>query len=155
MEDHSLILDENFAQADAEPQQFVMASHGKRFANYIIDRICWTVLFFLFGLLMAATGSYETVAWMEDINPIMDYFLTAVVATLYYALFEFLANGKTIGKFITRTRVINEYGETPDFGTILGRSLSRFVPFEPFSFLGNQATGWHDKWSNTMVIEDK
>ena len=154
MEDNNLILDENFAQEATEPQQFVMASQGKRVANYIIDRICWTLLFFLLGLLLAATGNDGALAWLEDINPILDYFLTAIVATLYYSLFEFFANGKTIGKLITRTRVINEYGETPDFGTILGRSLARFVPFEPFSFLGSQANGWHDKWSKTMVVED-
>lgn len=155
MEDNHLILDENFGQEDAEPQQFVMASHGKRVANYIIDRIYWTVLFFLFGLAVGATGNYDAIAWMEEINPVLDFFLTAIVATLYYTLFEFFAGGKTIGKLITRTKVINDFGDTPDFGTILVRSISRFVPFEPFSFLGGQPTGWHNKWSKTMVVEDR
>ncbi len=154
MENNNLILDEDFAQEGTEPQHFVMASHGKRLANYIIDRICWTLFFLLIGILLAATENEKTLNLLEDINPIVDFFLTAIGATIYYALFEFLANGKTIGKYITKTRVINEYGETPDFGTILGRSLARFVPFEPFSFLGSEPTGWHDKWSKTMVVED-
>ncbi|CAN0592803.1 unnamed protein product, partial [Laminaria digitata] len=35
---------------------------------------------------------------------------------------------------------------------LLGRTAARFVPFEAFSFLGGDATGWHDRWSNTRVV---
>ena len=62
------------------------------------------------------------------------------------------ANGQSIGKMITGTIVVTEDGQKPSFGQILGRSFARIVPFEPFSFLGNDASGWHDKWSETKVI---
>jgi uncharacterized RDD family membrane protein YckC len=155
MEDNNLILDENFAQEEGEPQTFVLASQGKRFANYIIDRIMLVVIFFAFGIVAAAIGGEESLAWMEEGGRILDYFLTAIVGTFYYVMMEGLLQGKTIGKFITRTRAVDQYGGTPDFGTIFIRTVSRFVPFEAFSFLGQLGNGWHDKWSKTMVVEDK
>lgn len=154
MENNDLILDENFTEDPLEPKQHVLASQGKRFANYIIDRIVLFAIFFIFGIIMAATVGAESIAWMEDMNAVMDYILTAFVGTFYYVIMEGLFKGKTLGKLITRTRVIDEFGETPDFGTIFVRTISRFVPFEAFSFLGDLGNGWHDKWSKTMVVED-
>lgn len=154
MENNDLILDENFAKPSDEPQEFTLASKGKRFANYIIDRIMLALIFFVFGIVAAAVGGEESVAWMEDMNRFVDYILTAFVGIFYYVLMEGLMNGKTIGKYITRTRVVDQYGGTPDFGTIFTRTVSRFVPFEPFSFLGDLGNGWHDRWSKTMVVED-
>jgi hypothetical protein len=40
------------------------------------------------------------------------------------------------------------------FSQILGRTFSRFVPFEPFSFLGS-GHGWHDRWSDTRVVRTR
>ena len=62
---------------------------------------------------------------------------------------------KTPAKFITKTKVITEYGEKPSFKTIFIRTLVRFVPFEAFSFLSpERPRGWHDRWSKTIVIDD-
>jgi len=70
---------------------------------------------------------------------------------VYYSSFEVLT-GRTIAKFITGTKVIDENGKTPDFGTIMLRSLCRFIPFEPFSFLGNERIRWHNRLSKTRVV---
>jgi len=35
-----------------------------------------------------------------------------------------------------------------------GRTLCRYIPFEPFSFLGNKPIGWHDSLSKTLVVKD-
>jgi len=51
--------------------------------------------------------------------------------------------------------VVDDQGAQPGVSSILRRSLSRLVPFDAFSFLGNYARGWHDKWSNTWVIDEK
>lgn len=69
----------------------------------------------------------------------------------YYIGFE-IAAGKTLGKFITKTRVIRVDGGRPSAAQIIGRTFARLVPFEPFSFLvrGN----WHDAWSGTCVVRD-
>ena len=72
----------------------------------------------------------------------------------YYMLFEIFWQ-KTPGKWITRTKVVMADGSKPDFLHILGRTFSRFIPFEPFSFLGKNPVGWHDQLSKTRVINDK
>jgi len=36
-------------------------------------------------------------------------------------------------------------------GKILGRTLSRLIPFEPFSFFTYPVLGWHDSISKTNV----
>jgi uncharacterized RDD family membrane protein YckC len=72
-----------------------------------------------------------------------------VITFLYYAAFE-AGMGTSPGKLALKRYVIDEYARTPDFGTIMGRSICRIVPFEAFSCLGER--GWHDKWSNTFVV---
>jgi uncharacterized RDD family membrane protein YckC len=70
----------------------------------------------------------------------------------YYILCEFCLQ-KTIGKYITRSIVVNEYGDNPDFTTICSRTLFRIIPLEPISFLlTHNETWWHDTWTNTYVI---
>ena len=57
--------------------------------------------------------------------------------------------GKSIGKFATQTRVIDEYGNKPQLNKIISRSFLRLIPFEAFSCMGENSRGWHDKWSDT------
>jgi hypothetical protein len=69
----------------------------------------------------------------------------------YYFIFELLYQ-KTPGKFLTKTSVIDVYGNKPTGPSLLLRSIIRLVPFEAFSCLGYQ--GWHDRWSDTYVVRD-
>ena len=51
------------------------------------------------------------------------------------------------------TRVVSENGTDPTFGQVAGRTLSRFIPFEPLSVLfSNTHLGWHDSLSKTKVV---
>ena len=78
-----------------------------------------------------------------------------VFFTTYYIIMEYVFKGKTFGKLLTKTRAVTEYGERMDLGTIMVRSLCRLIPFEAFSFLGEEGTkGWHDTISKTKVIYD-
>ena len=62
---------------------------------------------------------------------------------------------KTLGKLITGTKVIGFNGNKPGFWRIVGRSLSRAIPFEQLSFLfGGYPIGWHDSISKTLVVPD-
>jgi hypothetical protein len=61
----------------------------------------------------------------------------------------------TPGKLISNTIVINENGERPELRTIILRTFARYVPFEPFSCLGDDSWGWHDRWTKTYVIDKK
>jgi len=79
----------------------------------------------------------------------------AVIAMIFHALYYFVPEylfGKTIGKMITRTRVVTETGTQPTFNQLILRTLCRYIPFEYFSFLG-EGTGWHDTLSNTRVVK--
>ena len=68
---------------------------------------------------------------------------------IYYVGLE-ASFGWTIGKLATGTRVINKKGRKPTVGDVIGRTLMRFVPFEPLTVLFGR--GWHDSASDTRVV---
>ncbi len=136
------------------------ANGGKRFANYIVDYIVQLVLFT--GIMMVIvllqlyiTGSNSIGEWFDTIGKIEEYLLGYVLMVIYYFAMESLAKGKTIGKLITNTKVVNLNGETPDTANIMKRTLCRLIPFNALSFLGNEARGWHDSLSDTYVVDTK
>jgi len=77
-------------------------------------------------------------------------FFSFLILFGYFFGFE-LFYQRTLGKLATGSIVVDEYGEPPGLRTIAIRTLIRFVPFEPFSFLGSDR-GWHDAWSHTYVL---
>jgi len=125
---------------------------------------------------MPATLDYEYAPiWKRFVTFLIDYVIVALIAIVvviavgmrgsvgiyvafygskfvYYAIMEY-AFGRTIGKFVIGTTVVRENDlEKISMGQALGRSICRFVPFEPFSFLGS-VRGWHDSWTNTIVVD--
>jgi len=124
----------------------------KRFVNFFIDAICLFLFNFLLGFMLGFFGfardqSSVTYRWKL-------YILGSIVQFLYYFIMEFKWS-KTVAKFITKTKVVTENGETPKATNIFKRTLIRFVPFDAFSFLSSSPAGWHDRWSGTRVIDDK
>lgn len=132
------------------------AVNGRRFINFILDTLCYVFLSFMLGVL-ASVGSILTGNGdnpVEGINDNVINLLAYAGWVLYYTLFEGLL-GKTPGKLITRTRVVNSNEQPISMGQAFGRSLLRLIPFEPLSFLGSeQPRGWHDRLSNTRVVKD-
>ncbi len=135
----------------------MLASKGIRFGNFIIDRIISTIFAMLFFMALVfifdIIGYIDGVLWFQNISDITDYIISALVVIIYYIIFETLLS-KTVGKAITKTTVVLEDGGKPSLSDIIIRSFSRIVPFEAFSFLGEDAYGWHDKWSETYVVKD-
>ncbi|WP_394751174.1 RDD family protein [Spongiimicrobium salis] len=130
------------------------ASQGKRFVNYIVDRVCVYVCAVVFYALFVIIESYvspDGVSVIDEDNRLLDYAVAFTVGVFYYAFFEGVTN-RSIGKYFTKTKVVDENGNKPPFGSILARSFYRFVPFDAFSFLG-EGVGWHDRWSKTRVVE--
>ena len=139
----------------------MLASKSKRFANYIIDNIFFYFLFFVVALILvliaSLLGSEEILLYLEgleNMNSLLERLITAVVFIIFYFTLESLSQ-KTIGKLITKTKVVLENGEKPGPETIIIRSLCRIIPFEPFSFLGTLPKGWHDTMSKTYVVDVK
>ena len=131
-----------------------MASQGKRFLNYLLDLVFIVifilVFYFILGIILALVAP-STLSNMEEGNKLLQYLVSFIVSMIYYTSFE-TVTGKSIAKYITKTKVVTEIGEKPNFKMIAIRSLCRFIPLEAFSFLFNDGSGWHDTISSTKVI---
>jgi len=89
-------------------------------------------------------------------NFIIDYFAYLfLIMTVFYTSMEYFLNGKSLGKFITKTRAVKVNGDPITFSDALKRSACRSIPFEVFSFLGKNRSGLHDSISKTKVIDEK
>ena len=131
-----------------------MASQGKRFLNYLLDLVFIVifilVFYFILGIILALVAP-STLSNMEEGNKLLQYLVSFIASMIYYTSFE-AATGRSIAKYITKTKVVTEIGEKPNFKVIVVRSLCRFIPLEALSFLFNDGSGWHDTISNTKVI---
>ena len=67
----------------------------------------------------------------------MELLLGFISGMIFYSTFE-ATTGRTLAKYITKTKVVNKDGGKPSVETILIRSLCRFIPFEPLSFLWSE-----------------
>ncbi len=133
---------------------YSMASSGSRFANHIIDHI----VFYVFSSVLSFLIPWDFFTLLDfDLNNsvIFVFFyllLSLFIFALFYSVQEYIFKGRTIGKFVTGTKVVTVNGNEPGFGKIIIRSLCRLIPFEAFSFIFSSA-GWHDTLSGTRVIK--
>ncbi|MBA4408429.1 MAG: hypothetical protein C0397_03280 [Odoribacter sp.] len=81
------------------------------------------------------------------------YLIGLIVVFFTYFIQEYIF-GKTIGKFITKTHVVNSSGNKPTIGQLILRNFIRIIPFEAFTFVLKDSRGFHDSISNTYVIKD-
>lgn len=123
---------------------------GARFGHYLVDLVV------LIGIMLVLTflGVIEparTVTYGNGGVSFRYFFdLTSLMLTFGYYLISELTMGRTIGKFVTNSYVIDEYAKKPEFSVLLIRTLCRLIPFEGFSCLGER--GWHDTLSKTYVV---
>lgn len=153
------------ADAPALPQmnagEPVPAGKGLRFANFFIDSIILNVIGFFVGVVLVVMllssgytmdeeGNFTNMPlWMNlSLN-----FANIPITIAYFIILESLL-GRTIGKLITGTKVVNAEGGTATMGQVVGRTFARFIPFEAFSFLGETSRGWHDSLSKTYVVKN-
>lgn len=137
--------------------ELVRASTGQRFANYLIDLVLFYALFFIVGIVLAIL-SPATIENMDTDSTgfgLLDRFISLILYALYMGLVEAVFKGKSLGKLITGTRAVNMDGTKISFATAFARGCSRAVPFCAFSALGTPCNPWQDKWTNTMVIDEK
>ncbi|RYY41144.1 MAG: RDD family protein [Chitinophagaceae bacterium] len=134
----------------------VQANAGKRLLNLIIDRVAFYAFLYVIGLIWGLV-SPGTIGVLEDIaaNRIVDMLLTMLLFAIYMGAQEAMFKGKSLGKFITGTRAVYNDGGTINTSTAFTRGISRIVPLEPFSALGTPTYPWHDKWTDTIVIDEK
>lgn len=146
---------ENNLLEEFSEKTYVYASAGQRFLNFVIDLIAIYMLMAILGVLMgiitALTGNVNGFGG-GGLTQLIFLFLYFSVFFLYYTLLEG-TKGKSLGKLITKTRVLSIEGERITYGKAFVRTLIRFLPFEFISgFSGT--TMWHDQWTYTMLIKD-
>jgi uncharacterized RDD family membrane protein YckC len=133
------------------------AASGRRLVNYLVDYtiiyVVWRFVFFK-SVVSFLTVIYEHTQSQAALYT-FSYILILGWSLLYKTAFETLTGGKTIGKYLTGTRAVNEDGTRLSSKTALLRALSRIVPFEAFSALGSPCYPWHDRWTHTYVIDEK
>ncbi|APY08214.1 hypothetical protein BWZ20_07820 [Winogradskyella sp. J14-2] len=136
----------------------LLATKGLRFANFIIDYIAIIILSFVVGLILGVIsellGSYALLD-LIDSNILVEYLFGILIWLFYYIPFETFTKGRTLGKYITKTKVVTHKGIEPNIETVFIRTICRFIPFEQFSFLGETGKGWHDSISKTYVVDAK
>lgn len=150
---------------DLLPELLEPASMGKRFLNMILDIIFWYIIIIALSTgvmaLMSISDIYSNLSTSDTssggfvslLNSIF-FILWCLSPFIYFIFFEAFT-GKTIGKMITKTKVVSrKTGKKPPLGTIVGRTFARIIPFDAFSFLTNNPIGWHDSLSGTMVVND-
>ena len=125
------------------------AGKGRRFLTYVVDYVGLMLMVFVTGVVLALAGAAD---WLVNLGTGGEYLFGIGAMIVYYLLFEGLF-ARTPGKLVCGTRVVDEHGGPPSFGQVLGRTFSRFIPFEPFSLLfGSEGKGWHDTLAKTRVV---
>ena len=119
-----------------------------RLVNFIIDSIIWLIIYlataYFFDVYFVRFNSYVS-------NYVYSSSLAIITFLAYYVLFEFYFQ-RTLGKFLSGTKVIDTTGNKPTFLTILKRSISRLIPVDIFFYLFSKR-GLHDRLSNTIVVK--
>jgi uncharacterized RDD family membrane protein YckC len=129
---------------------------SERFTHLMVDYIAGfaaafvvsIVVGFFFGILIGITGAEPS---GEDLDAFFG--LVGIGAFIGYYVFFEAVSGRTAGKLLTGCKVVAADGSPPRVGQIIGRSLARMIPFEPFSVLFSaDGIGWHDSLSGTRVV---
>lgn len=120
-----------------------------RLINFIIDTIAIVILTMIFTYIIALFTNPAD----QDYMTILIFFMYIPGSFVYYVFMETKFQ-KTIGKFITKTTVVNKNGTRPELGEIISRTLCRYIPFDRISFLFSP-NGFHDRLTNTTVIKDE
>ena len=141
---------------EIEPQ-LLRASTGQRFVNYLVDVIVFYLLFIVLGVIIALVSPSAIESLSEESGGfgLLERLLSLIFYALYMGLVEGIFKGKSLGKLISGTRAVNLDGSRITFSKAFARGFSRAVPFCVFSAFGTPCDPWQDKWTDTMVIDEK
>jgi len=119
-----------------------------RFVNFAID---FVVIFILYVMIVPTIESILPLTSRVELSIYRILSLVLFIA-FYYISFEYNSQ-KTLGKIITKTKVVTLDGNKPEFMDIVSRTFCRLIPFDRFSFFFTR-NGFHDAISGTKVIKD-
>ena len=102
-----------------------VAGSGIRFLNFIIDFIIWLIIAGILTFPLNANNGTQM---------LLGYLIFLGTFIGYYSIME-IKFQKTVGKFVTKTRVIKLNGEKPKNSDIISRTFCRLIPFDRISFI--------------------
>jgi uncharacterized RDD family membrane protein YckC len=134
----------------------VRASVGKRLVNYIVDLMVYFILSLFITEILTLLNPNLLIAISnpQDFD-IGQFLLNTMIYIGYMFLTEAFFNGKSLGKLVTGTRAVNLDGSRITPTKAMWRALGRSVPFSAFSALGNPCNPWWDRWTETLVMDEK
>ncbi len=135
-------------------RKFKLAALEKRFLNLILDSI-FGIIVTVILIVIISIISMVLNPWFYELltnNKIVFYTVGFIFGYLYYFVLEY-NTGRTLAKYITKTKVVSHDDVTPTKEQIHLRTLSRYIPFESYSYLFLGEIGWHDKFSKTKVVD--
>lgn len=125
-----------------------IANSTLRSMNFIIDLVTIFLIYRSIAFIIQKLLNLISIREILFLNRTTVF----IVFILYYILAENMFQ-KTLGKIITKTKVVNLDGEKPNFVDITIRTFCRLIPFDGISYLYS-ISGFHDKLSNTIVVKD-
>ena len=140
--------------------RYTPASGAQRFLNWLVDNLLMrfgltAITGTMVGYMLASLFPEYMLRISYDESRIdlivIGYALAIVNYLIYYTFCEKVFRGYTLGKLLSGTRAMRTDGAELTWRNAFLRSLSRLVPFEPFSALTQDP--WHDRWTDTMVVK--
>jgi hypothetical protein len=149
------------ARAD-ELEGLPLASFARRMAGYAIDLFLVALLWAPFELFWVRYVSHE---WNGQGNYTAKFdfheWRNIVAALLYFVLLNYFSNGKSVGKWIARTRVISlthtHLGLWQCAERVLGYAASTAeggIGFVQYFFSPNRMCA-HDRLAETIVVDER
>jgi uncharacterized RDD family membrane protein YckC len=152
--------------------ELILASIRKRFVAFLIDWIVLIIIYFgviiLFALFdmniskINVHGIFEVELEMDNTpSYVITFmkFLLGLLPVFYFVISFYFWNGRTLGKYFLRIRVLSLYHEHIGLWHCIERSLGYFASALEFGFGYIQAywnpnrMSLHDKIGETIVIQ--
>jgi len=148
-------MNNKFEQIDIENLQ--LASMKSRVKAFVIDDLSITLLVIIILWDKIATTNGDLVATMMVMN---EAFIQVVVLKFIYQSFFIWYYGATIGKLISKIKVIDfeNYGRISLINSCIrsaGRIISEAVFYLGFflAYYGQSRQTFHDKFGKTLVVD--
>lgn len=128
-----------------------LAGQGQRITIFIIDISAIIIIWIVLTISLKFWGLGITSINETGEHVSKTPYILLFVFWSYYLLTEYFFQ-RTLGKILTKTKVVSTTETRPTLIQIIIRTLSRSIPFEYFSYLVT-VEGIHDKLSKTRVVK--
>lgn len=129
--------------------KIIPAKSFTRLVHLIIDSLLICLLFS--GVVLHFSYKKLLVVIDDTLGERFGVWLLVVsFSSIYYLISEGFLKASP-AKYITQTSIVNLHNKKVSITNIIGRTLCRRIPFNPFSFIGQP--GWHDTLAYTTVAK--